>query len=158
MTTKISALSFQLLISPSQYPNTSIKNLSLIPNSFLSSYSLTPCHLIYFFVSLAPFLTDSQQKSIIYNQLCLVTQLCPILCDPMDYSPPGSSVHGHSPDKNTGVSCHVVFSKESSQPRKWTQVSPVACRFFTIWVTREAHMTRTDMKSLVHSFLQAIYI
>ena len=24
----------------------------------------------------------------------LVSQLCPTLCDPMDYSPPGSSVHG----------------------------------------------------------------
>ena len=24
----------------------------------------------------------------------LVTQLCPALCDPMDYSLPGSSVHG----------------------------------------------------------------
>ena len=24
----------------------------------------------------------------------LVTQLCPTLCDPMDCSPPGSSVHG----------------------------------------------------------------
>ena len=24
----------------------------------------------------------------------LVAQLCPTLCDPMDYSPPGSSVHG----------------------------------------------------------------
>ena len=24
----------------------------------------------------------------------LVAQLCPILCDPMDCSPPGSSVHG----------------------------------------------------------------
>ena len=26
----------------------------------------------------------------------LVTQLCPTLCDPMDCSPPGSSVHGIS--------------------------------------------------------------
>ena len=25
---------------------------------------------------------------------CCVTQSCPILCDPMDYSPPGASVHG----------------------------------------------------------------
>ena len=25
----------------------------------------------------------------------------------MDYSPPGSSVHGDSPGKNTGVSCHA---------------------------------------------------
>ena len=24
----------------------------------------------------------------------LVTQLCPTLCDPMDYSPSGSSIHG----------------------------------------------------------------
>ena len=27
----------------------------------------------------------------------------------MDYSPPGSSVHGDSPDKNTGVGCHVLL-------------------------------------------------
>ena len=26
--------------------------------------------------------------------VCLVTQLCPTLCDPMDYTLPGSSVHG----------------------------------------------------------------
>ena len=26
--------------------------------------------------------------------MCLVTQLCLTLCDPMDCSPPGSSVHG----------------------------------------------------------------
>ena len=35
--------------------------------------------------------------------LCLVTQLCSTLHDPMDYSPLGSSVHGDSPGKNTGV-------------------------------------------------------
>ena len=28
--------------------------------------------------------------------LCLVAQSCPVLCDPLDYSPPGSSVHGIS--------------------------------------------------------------
>ena len=31
------------------------------------------------------------------------------LCDPMDGSPPGSSVHGDSPGKNTGVGCHFLF-------------------------------------------------
>ena len=30
-----------------------------------------------------------------------VAQSCPTLCDPMDCSPPSSSVHGDSPDKNT---------------------------------------------------------
>ena len=35
--------------------------------------------------------------------LCLVTQSCPTLWDPMDCKPSGSSVHGDPPDKNTGV-------------------------------------------------------
>ena len=29
-------------------------------------------------------------------------------CNPMDCSPPGSSVHGDSPGKNTGVGCHAL--------------------------------------------------
>ena len=39
----------------------------------------------------------------------LVTQLCPTLCDPMDCSPPGSSIHGNSSGKNTGVGCHALL-------------------------------------------------
>ena len=35
--------------------------------------------------------------------VCLVSQSCPAFCNPMDCSPPGSSVHGGSPGKNTGV-------------------------------------------------------
>ena len=41
--------------------------------------------------------------------LCLVTQSCLILCDPMDCSSPDSSVHGDSLGKNTGVGCHAFF-------------------------------------------------
>ena len=41
--------------------------------------------------------------------LCLVTQLCPTLCDPMDCSSPRSSVHGDSPGKNTGVGCRALL-------------------------------------------------
>ena len=40
----------------------------------------------------------------------LVNQACPILCDPVNCSPPGSSVRGiDSPGKNTGVSRHFLF-------------------------------------------------
>ena len=38
--------------------------------------------------------------------LCLVAQSRLTLCDPMDYCLSGSSVHGNSPGKNTGVDCH----------------------------------------------------
>ena len=50
----------------------------------------------------------------------LVAQSCLILCDPMDCSPPGSSVHGDSPGKNTGVGCHAllqgIFPTQGSNP------------------------------------------
>ena len=45
----------------------------------------------------------------VYPCLCLVAQLCSTLGDPMDCSPPGSSVHGDFPGKNTGVGCHAFF-------------------------------------------------
>ena len=31
------------------------------------------------------------------------------LCDPMDYSPPGSSVHRNSPGKNIEMGCHALL-------------------------------------------------
>ena len=56
----------------------------------------------------------------IYAVLCLVTQSCPTLYDSMDCNSPGSSVHGDSPGKNTGVDCHSllqgIFPTQGSNP------------------------------------------
>ena len=41
--------------------------------------------------------------------MCLVTQSCLTLCDPVDCNPPGSYVQGDSPGKNTRVGCHALF-------------------------------------------------
>ena len=50
-------------------------------------------------------------------QSCAVlSRLCLTLCDPMHCSLPGSSVHGDSPGKNTGVDCHSL-PQGSSEPR-----------------------------------------
>ena len=38
-------------------------------------------------------------------------QLCLTLCDPVDHSPPGSSVLGDSPSQNTGVGCHTLLQE-----------------------------------------------
>ena len=55
----------------------------------------------------------------------------------MDCSLPGSSVHGDSPGKNTGVGCHSllqgIFPTQGSN-----QVSCIAGGFFTVWATGEA--------------------
>ena len=41
--------------------------------------------------------------------LCLVAQSCLTLCDPMNCSPPGTSVYGDSTGKNTRVACHALL-------------------------------------------------
>ena len=43
----------------------------------------------------------SNKTSLFYPVLYLVAQSCPTLCNPMDCSPPGSSVHGDFPGTNT---------------------------------------------------------
>ena len=64
------------------------------------------------------------------------TQLCPTLCDPMDCSPPGSSIHGDSPGKNTEVGCHALY--QGMFPTQGSNPGLLLCGFFTIWGTREA--------------------
>ena len=66
----------------------------------------------------------------------LVAQLCPTLCDPMDCSLPGSSIHGIL-QARTLEWVAVPFSRGSSGTSDPSQVSCIAGRFLTIWVTRE---------------------
>ena len=62
--------------------------------------------------------------------LCLVTQSCPTLCDPMGCSPPGFSVHRILQARILrGLPCHPP--RGSSQPKNQTRVSCIAGRFFT---------------------------
>ena len=67
---------------------------------------------------------------------CLVAQSCPTLCDPMNYSPPGSSALGIFQESILEWVA-IPFSRGSSQTMDRTQVSCIAGRFFTIWDNRE---------------------
>ena len=58
-----------------------------------------------------------------------VTQSCPTLCNPMDYT-----VHGILQARILGWVA-FPFSSGSSHPRDWTQVSHIAEGFFTSWAT-----------------------
>ena len=55
--------------------------------------------------------------------------------DPMDWSPPGSSIHGILQARILKWVA-IPFSRGSSQPRDWTQVSCIVGRFFSIWTAR----------------------
>ena len=67
--------------------------------------------------------------------LVLVPQPCPVLCDPMDCSLPGSSVHGILQARILKWVA-IPFSRGSCPSRDWTWVSHNAGRFFTIWATK----------------------
>ena len=68
--------------------------------------------------------------------VALATQWRPIPGDPIDCSPPGSSIHGIL-QARTLEWVAIPFSRGSSWPRHRSRVSCIAGRFFTIWVTRE---------------------
>ena len=58
------------------------------------------------------------------------------LCDPMDCSLPGSSIHENFQARVLEW-VDISFSKRSSPSRDWTWVSLIVGRRFTIWATRE---------------------
>ena len=61
--------------------------------------------------------------------MCVNAQSCLTLCNPMDCSPPGSSVHGILQARI--LEWVIPFSRGSSQSRDRNQVSCIAGRFFT---------------------------
>ena len=86
-----------------------------------------------------------------------VTQLCLILCDPMDCSLPGSSVYGIIPAKILELVA-ISSSRESSWPKDPTCISYSPCigRWILYhWATWEALERSVKMKSLIHVLLFA---
>ena len=94
--------------------------------NFLSSFPSSPSNA-----------HKCQRQSVFYVCLfVLVAQSC-WLCDSMDCSPPGSSVHGIlQPRILEWVA--ISFFRGSSRPRNWTPVFCIAGRFFTLCAIREA--------------------
>ena len=68
---------------------------------------------------------------------CLVAISCLIFDDPMDYSPPGSAVHGISQARILKWFT-ILFSRDSFQPRDQTRVSCIGRRILHCWATWEA--------------------
>ena len=105
-------------------------------------------------------------------------QSCLTLCNPMVCSPPGSSVHGNSPSKNTGVGCHAllqgIFPMQGSNPGlphcRWIvyslrqQGSPVLLpgefhrqrilSGYSPWGFKESNMTERLTHTQTHLFSQ----
>ena len=85
-----------------------------------------------------------------------VIQSCLTLCDPMDCSPTGTSVHGILEARILEWMA-IPFSRWSSWLREWTSVSCIAGGFFTIWATREAQSQREkDQIAHIHCIIERV--
>ena len=73
-----------------------------------------------------------------YMSVCVLSRVW-LFCNPMDYSPPGFSVHGIFQARIL-ESVAISYFRGSSRPRDWTWVSHVAGRFFTTRAT-STHLT-----------------
>ena len=83
--------------------------------------------------------------------MCVSCSVMSNSCDLMNCSPPGFFVHGISQARILEW-VSIPFSRGSSQPRDWTQVSRIAGRFFIIWATRQevCHLCQNPIrKSLI---------
>ena len=78
-----------------------------------------------------------------------VTQSCPVLCNPLDYSSPGSSVHGILQARILEWVA-ILFSRGSSWLRGWTCICCIAGRFYTIWAAEKA------LEGSSHSWIPAV--
>ena len=87
-------------------------------------------------------------------------QLCLTLCDPMDYSPPGSSVHRILLARILGWVAMPSF-RGSSRPRDRTHVSYVYCigrGFFTTSTIWEAHYIPINVLLNTHNFFRTNFL
>ena len=108
-----------------------------IQSYYFSKFEQFMKEFLFFFLKLPPYCT-------VCAVLCLVTELRPYLWDPMICSLPGSSVHGDSPGKNTGMGCHAllqgIFPTQGSNPAlpnfRWIlyQLSQQGCPRILEWV------------------------
>ena len=76
-----------------------------------------------------------QVSCTVWKTVSEVSQSCPTLCDPVDGSPPGSSIHGILQTRILEWVA-ISFSRGSSQPRDRTRVSHIGGRRFNLWERR----------------------
>ena len=83
--------------------------------------------------------------------LCvLIAQSGPTLYDPVNCGPPGSSVHGDSPGKDTGVGCHAllqgIFPTQGANPglphHRWILCHLSHQGKFLVWVPQKQSVSQ----------------
>ena len=131
--------------SPGDFPDPGIKPRSpaLQADAFTiwatrEAYTVIKCNIIIYHIPIIYFIMyydmNCNNNKLKWSD---VAQSCPTLCDPVDCSLPGFSVHRIFQARILEWVA-ISFSSGSSQPRDRTRVSHIPGRRFTLWATRKA--------------------
>jgi len=80
--------------------------------------------------------------------MCLVTQSCPTLCDPMDCSAPGSSVHGILQARRVG--CHSLL--QGIFPTQGSNPGLLHCRWILYCLSDQERLPGINTSLLIHLY------
>ena len=104
-------------------PTLSVHKTGQLPSKFLFNTDENVDNVMVQTVSPSPLHVSQclrRRIALCVHVSVVVTQSCLTLCDPMECSPSGSSVHGVLQAKNTGVGCHSlpqgIFLTQGSNP------------------------------------------
>ena len=117
--------------------------VSAFPNPYASPYLSVPSRYVSNHIGPTIFISTvfKWNASMDTEDLCccLVAKLCPTLCNPLDCSPPGSSIHGILQARI--LECITIsFSRRYSWPRDQSHVSCIGRRILYHWAIRKAHL------------------
>ena len=90
------------------------------------------------------------------------TLSCPTLCNPMDCKLPGSSIHGDSPSKNTGMGCHALL--QGIFPNQGLNPGLLHCRRILHSLNHQGSpkysvsLIKSILFMLTHTYLYKLYI
>ena len=119
-------LSTSWLQSPSAAIKITLNNNQNYTNLFLSPLLVKPCSLTAF-------------------KTCLLFNCCLTLCDPVDCSLPGSSIHGISQARIL-EQVAISFSRGSSWSRDWTCICCSGRQILCCWATQERFQAGAPVK------------
>ena len=113
-----------------------------------------------------PSIIHLKMVKMVHSMLCerkvkvLVDQSHPTLCNAMDCSPSGSSVHGDSPGKNTTrVGCHALL--QGIFPIQGLDPGLLHCRQILYHLSHQGspcYMNITSIKNLLMNILFTIHV
>ena len=113
-----------------------------------------PFSLFALFLKLVTFPTPCPITSLL---VCSISHLsCPTLRDPTDCGPPGSSVHGDFPGKNTGVGCQFLL--QGIFPTQGSKLGLLHCRQMLYhWAVREPSLPTARQQEVTTSFVFTLH-